>query len=75
MSLFEDLSRAVNHKLVTPYIPAGRIPSVTVDEQDAPEVARDHSSSWAAFIVYTDVKGVESMRRITCKRISGFGKA
>lgn len=76
MSRFEDLSRAVSKKFVTPSIPVGRVPFVPEEEDEGiAKVERDHSSSWSAFIIYTDARSADSMRRITCKRVSGFGKA
>jgi Tellurite resistance protein TerB len=72
MSGYDQLSKLLGSARVIPPVPPGRSAFIGRDSgQGAKSHQRDQSSSWSAFIHYEDSAGEISMRRITCKRISG----
>lgn len=59
---------------VTPAVAPGRAIRLPIEEE-APRAApaRDRSSAYSCHIVYTDRRGMESERRVTCLKLSGIG--
>lgn len=68
------LGSSIKGAKVTPPLPAGRLPKLTKLEDVFPPVrGRDRSAGWAGFAVYRDAQGEISERRITCRKLSGYG--
>lgn len=60
---------------VTPAVPAGRKPRLSeLDDLLPLSHGRDRSSGWGGFAVYLNAKGEVSERRISCRKLSGFGR-
>lgn len=55
--------------------PVGYEPFVESIERGEAEPVRDASSSWAAFMCYTNAKGEHSRRRVVCLKVGGRGTA
>lgn len=75
MSYLDRIAVAVKDKAVPVDLPDWCKFLVPEGEGEEPVTKRDHSSSWAGFIRYTNAKGEESARRIICRRIEGYGQA
>lgn len=72
--LQSKLMRSVRRLKVTPSLPAGRMPKLGAADDLLPGAGgRDKSRGWAGFAVYRDAKGERSERRITCRKLSGYG--
>lgn len=68
------LGSSIKGVRVTPSLPAGRLPKLAKAEDIFPPArGRDRSRGWAGFAVYRDVQGEVSQRRITCRKLSGYG--
>lgn len=73
--VLDELTRSAAGRRVTPPVPAYRQPRAGDAEDDEPTgEERDDASGWATYIAYTNAKGEQSERRITCIRLEGFAK-
>ncbi|MGB3721295.1 MAG: hypothetical protein WA979_00570 [Pacificimonas sp.] len=60
---------------VTPPVPSGHSPKIPANEliETISDYSLDDASGWATYIIYKNAKGEISERRISCRKLSGYG--
>jgi hypothetical protein len=69
------IASALRQKRVVPSPCALIIDGVQMtDEEVEPLVTRDGSSGWTVHVTYVNAKGQQSRRRLTCRKLAGYGE-